>query len=315
MSWSDYTHAKHFGSGIARPCSDFIADVLLNLDNRLAAEPEFARTVIPFPSRDTVVVIGESIAVLAISSSSHRHYPFLATYKWSEFWTICETDLIARLGLSETAATRVDLPELNAHLTKDFSFAAPTVLSVPAAFQPQPNTPAVEIRNQSITSAAELLWSTEHERYQELLEMEKPKDIFLSHKSVDKELVREIARTLSAIGFQPWLDEDKMKAGANLERAIREGFATSCAAVFFVTPNFVDKGFLATEIDYALAEKREKGDRFSIITLLLRGTDGTFGTVPQMIKQYVWKEVAPLDVTRTIVESLPIRMERVVWRE
>ena len=145
--------------------------------------------------------------------------------------------------------------------------------------------------------------------------MEKPKDIFLSHKSIDKGLVRETARTLSAIGFHPWLDEDKMKVGANLERAIRDGFTTSCAAVFFVTPHFVDDGYLATEIDYALAEKRSKGDRFAIITLLLRGTDGTFGTVPQMIRQYVWKEVEPTEVTRIIVDSLPIRMERVVWRQ
>ena len=314
MSWSDYTHAKHFGSGIFRPCSDFVADVLLDLDNRLASEPAFARSITPYPTRDTILVLGESVAILAISSGSHRHYPLLATYKWSEFWTANEPELVERLGLSAKGATRVEFPDLDVHLAKDFSFADPTVLSVPIAFQPQPNTPDVDVRSTSVSTAAELLWSIERRRYQELLEMEKPKDIFLSHKSVDKHLVREIARTLSAIGFQPWLDEDKMKAGANLERAIREGFTTSCAAVFFVTPNFADDGFLATEIDYALAEKRDKGDRFAIITLLLRGADGTFGTVPKMIRQYVWMQVEPMEVTRTIVESLPIRLERVVWR-
>ncbi|MGA9665347.1 MAG: toll/interleukin-1 receptor domain-containing protein [Gallionella sp.] len=146
------------------------------------------------------------------------------------------------------------------------------------------------------------------------MEMDKPKEIFLSHKSTDKTLVREIAKTLSMIGYAPWLDEDKMKAGANLERALREGFSNSCAAVFFVTPNFIDEGYLSSEIDYALAEKRSKGDRFAIITLLLSGPDGSVGTVPKMIQQYVWKQVEPIEITRTILESLPIRMDRVVWR-
>ena len=87
MSWSDYTHAKHFGSGINRPYSDFVADVLLQLDNQLAADPTFARSVIPHPIRDTILILGEVVSLIAISQASHRHYPLFATYKWSEFWT------------------------------------------------------------------------------------------------------------------------------------------------------------------------------------------------------------------------------------
>lgn len=310
MSWSDYTHKKHFSSGIYRPYSDFLADILLDVDNRLASEPAFARSLVPFPTRDTLFVLGESVSIVAISRVSHRHYPLFEVRKWNDFWTTSEPEMIAGLGLSLKDASRLSRPPLDAILSADYSFVDPIVFSVPSLFQAQPNTPAAEARNRGISSAADLIWSFERKRYENMLEMEKPKDIFLSHKSANKELVREIARTLGAIGFQPWLDEDKMKAGANLERAIRDGFTNSCAAVFFVTPDFVDDGFLATEIDYALAEKRSKGDRFSIITLLLRGANGTFGTVPQMIRQYVWKEVEPVAVTRTIVESLPIRMER-----
>ena len=315
MSWSDYTHAKHLGSGIFRPYSDFIADVLLDLDNRIAADPIFARRLQPFPGRDTILVLGETLAIWAFSASIHKQYPLLHTFKWPEFITAEENALVHQLGLSMATASPVADPALVSILVQHFSFSDPLILSIPAAFQPKPGSPEVEVRSESVKAAAEILWRYEYDRYQQALEMETPKEVFLSHKSIDKQLVREVARTLSATGFAPWLDEDKMKAGANLDRAIKSGFTTSCAAVFFVTPNFADDGFLATEIDYAIAEKRLKGDRFSIITLLLRGADGGFGVVPEMLRLYVWRKVEPVEVVRTIIEALPIRMDRVVWRE
>ena len=314
MSWSDYTNAKHFGEGIFRPYSDFLADVLLALDNRLASQPEFGRSVTPFPMRDTILVLGEAVSIIAVSRESHRHYPLFSTYKWGNLWKTDEPALVSKLELSVDGARRIANADLDSHLQRALNFVAPIIFSVPTVFLPLANTPQNEVRSRSVSEAAEILFFEERRHYDAMHELNKPKEIFLSHKSVDKALVREAAATLEVIGFQPWLDEDKMKAGANLERAIRDGFASSCAAVFFVTPNFSDQGFLATEIDYALAEKREKGDRFAIITLLLRGSDGGFGVVPQMIKQFVWKQVDPSQITRIIVEALPVRMERVVWR-
>src|ERR1700726_142954 len=49
-----------------------------------------------------------------------------------------------------------------------------------------------------------------------------PMDIFLSHKGFDKPLVRRFRDTLRLLGFSPWLDEDRMVAGTNLERGILE---------------------------------------------------------------------------------------------
>jgi TIR domain len=91
--------------------------------------------------------------------------------------------------------------------------------------------------------------------------------IFLSHKSVDKPLVYRYYNALKEAGFDPWLDEPNMAAGANLERELLRGFEESCAAVFFITENFSDENYLATEVDYAVQEKRKKGNKFAIITL------------------------------------------------
>ena len=92
--------------------------------------------------------------------------------------------------------------------------------------------------------------------------------IFLSHKGVDKPLVREFAYALKIIGFDPWFDEESMSAGHHLRKSISNGMKESCAAVFFITPDFKDEGWLEKEIDYAEREKQSKKDRFSIITIV-----------------------------------------------
>lgn len=314
MSWTDYTHAKHFGTGIYRPYSDLMGEIVLHFDNLLASDPAFARACKPLQTRDTILVIGESISLVAISQSCYRQYPLFSTFKWNEFWTVSESSFAALNAALLVDANRFDFPALTSHLRDSFSFVDPLVFSISSAFQPAPETPATEHRSKIVSSAAALIFGNERRIYEEAVEMDRPKEIFLSHKSSDKVLVREIAQSLKAIGYSPWLDEDKMKAGANLERAIRDGFSASCAAVFFITPDFIDNNYLATEIDYALMEKRAKGDRFAIIPLQLTGQNGAVGSVPKMIEQFVWKSVEPIHIIKTIVEALPIRMENVVWR-
>ena len=141
-----------------------------------------------------------------------------------------------------------------------------------------------------------------------------PMKIFLSHKGSDKGLVRRFKDTLKLLGFDPWLDEDAMPAGTNLQRGILEGFNNSCAAVFFITPSFRDEKYLATEIDYAIAEKNKKGDRFAIVTLVL--SDGVDkGKVPALLHRFVWKEPrSELEALQEILRALPIQVGAVHWK-
>lgn len=142
-----------------------------------------------------------------------------------------------------------------------------------------------------------------------------PMKIFLSHKGADKPLVREFKQTLALLGFDPWLDEDAMQAGAELERSLLKGFHDSCAAVFFVTPNYKDENYLASEVDYALQEKRKKGDKFAIITLVL-DKNGSEAVVPQLLHRYVWKEPANhLQALREIIKALPVQTGNVYWKQ
>lgn len=141
-----------------------------------------------------------------------------------------------------------------------------------------------------------------------------PMKIFLSHKGADKPLIREFKKTLEILGFDPWLDEDAMSAGTELERALLQGFSDSCAAVFFVTPNYKDENYLASEVDYAIKEKRKKGDRFAIVTLVLKDGDDK-GVVPELLHRYVWKEPAnELEALREVLKAIPVQTGDVYWK-
>lgn len=139
--------------------------------------------------------------------------------------------------------------------------------------------------------------------------------IFLSHKGINKPMVREFSETFALFGFKPWLDEDAMAAGVELERGILQGFKESCAAVFFITPEFKDESFLSTEINYAISQKREKGNRFAIITIVFE-KNGLKGCVPELLKQYVWKEPnSQLKALQEIVKALPITTGIPKWKQ
>jgi hypothetical protein len=156
-----------------------------------------------------------------------------------------------------------------------------------------------------------------HERLTRRLETAmRPRKVFLSHAGADKPMVRRFKLALDDLGFDPWLDEDAMAAGANLERALLQGFKDSCAAVFFVTPAFKDQRFVGSEIDYAVAEKRARGASFAIVTLMFASGDGKFGEVPDLLRPYVWKNPAnELEALRELIRALPLKPAVPAWKD
>ena len=141
------------------------------------------------------------------------------------------------------------------------------------------------------------------------------KKIFLSHRGSDKNMVLDFKDTLEALGYEPWLDEEAMPAGVLVERAILQGMKDSCAVVFFITPSFKDEGYLKTEINYAIQEKREKGDKFVIVTLLFDDSVGRTVEVPELLKQYVWKTPnTQLQALREIIRALPVASGNADWK-
>ena len=129
-------------------------------------------------------------------------------------------------------------------------------------------------------------------------------------------MARRFSMALESLGFSPWLDEEAMPAGTELNRGILKGFHDSCAAVFLITPEFKDEKYLRNEINYAVDEKLNKGDRFAIITLLFADENDKRGVVPDLLRPYVWKEPdSELEALRELIRALPIEVGPLCWRD
>lgn len=135
--------------------------------------------------------------------------------------------------------------------------------------------------------------------------------IFLSHKWANKPMVRRYHSALQQIGFSPWLDEEAVTAGQVLHRALDDGMTQSCAAVFFLTPEFRDDRWISQEVDLAVHRTVEQGDRFRIITLVCGDAE-----VPRPLQRYVYAKIEhELDGLREIVRALPIELGPPRWKE
>ena len=59
----------------------------------------------------------------------------------------------------------------------------------------------------------------------------------------------------------------------------------------------------------------QKGDKFSIITLVFTDEEGKIGEVPELLKTYVWKQPSDhLEALQEIIKALPIKVGEVRYR-
>jgi hypothetical protein len=135
--------------------------------------------------------------------------------------------------------------------------------------------------------------------------------IFLSHKWANKAMVRRYHSALQQIGFDPWLDEEAIAAGQVLHRALDDGMSHSCAAVFFVTPEFRDDRWISQEVDLAINRAVERGTQFRIVTLVFGDAE-----VPRPLQRFVYAKIEhDIDGLREIIRALPIELGPPRWRE
>ncbi|MDN7703340.1 toll/interleukin-1 receptor domain-containing protein [Burkholderia semiarida] len=308
MSWDDYTRAEVFGTGIHRPASDVLAAVETALDARLFNIPGLAKKFLPLHKRDILIQREQNYVLVVVSTEPARHRPM----------HIDRPSAIEHLEIGDAPVTKPRLYE--SQVVANAALIAlgydriiePLLLLLPPDFL---NKSLDQLNGQAIRDAAEVVFQYELQLYGEQVHADMPKKIFLSHKSSNKAIVRDVANTLKEIGFDPWLDEDRMVAGSNLEREIKQGMMDSCAAVFFVTPDFTDEDWIAREVDHAMTEKRKKGERFAIVPLRLTSPDGRTGKIIEMFEEYLHPNVAHHQIVLEILKAIPVQMgQKVAWK-
>lgn len=74
-----------------------------------------------------------------------------------------------------------------------------------------------------------------------------PKRIFLSHSSLDKDVVRQLAQDLRSAGFTVWLDETEITVGESITERVQEGLDESDYVCLWITRNALASGWVQKE--------------------------------------------------------------------
>ncbi len=84
-------------------------------------------------------------------------------------------------------------------------------------------------------------------------------DVFISHASEDKAVVRSLSQYLEQLGLRVWLDEQQLRLGDKLSEKINEGLAFSRYGVVILSPSFLDEDYPRKELQALLARETSQG--------------------------------------------------------
>lgn len=96
-------------------------------------------------------------------------------------------------------------------------------------------------------------------------------DVFLSHNSSDKPLVRKLKQLLAKAGLRVWLDEDELRPGINWQPLLEEGVRSSKSIAVLIG---ADGGFHA----FTLAHHWPRSEYTASDHRVVCGADARSGT-------------------------------------
>jgi len=82
--------------------------------------------------------------------------------------------------------------------------------------------------------------------------------VFLSHSSKDKPFIRQLAADLTERGVLVWLDEQQIKVGDSINKAINQGLIESDYFVIALSENSVNSEWVERELNSALIDEIEE---------------------------------------------------------
>jgi hypothetical protein len=95
-------------------------------------------------------------------------------------------------------------------------------------------------------------------------------DVFISHSSVDKPWVIELKEALEGRGIKVWLDNDEIRPGEKIAKALERGIEASRSVALVVSPESMKSGWVREEYDRALELEKAKRQPILLIPIILR---------------------------------------------
>jgi len=130
------------------------------------------------------------------------------------------------------------------------------------------------------------------DRSSEARKKRKP-DLFLSHSSRDKLVVRQLAEDLSFLQVDAWLDEWELQVGDSLHDVIAGAMEKAAYVAVIVSDNYSDSRWAREELKQALARERRQDQ--GIVLPLIFGT----AEVPAFLEDKVY-----LDFRKSYYEAI-----------
>ncbi len=124
---------------------------------------------------------------------------------------------------------------------------------------------------------------------------------FLSHSSIDKEIVREVANQLGRLNCI--FDERSFDSGKEFQKSIEEKLTLSTVFVFFATKNSLDSHWCNFELEQAFYSKLKGALKRSIVFIL--NDEVEIGELPSWLTSALIKKVnSPSAIARDIKHRL-----------
>lgn len=130
--------------------------------------------------------------------------------------------------------------------------------------------------------------------------------VFLCHASEDKVAVRDLYKRLSADGFEPWLDEERLLPGQDFHEEIKKAVKTSQIVLVCLSSNSVTKeGYIQREIRYVLdvADEKPEGAIYIIPVRLMACK------VHERLSKLQWVDLFEQKGYQRLLKSLRLKAE------
>lgn len=106
-------------------------------------------------------------------------------------------------------------------------------------------------------------------------------DVFISYSRTDSEFARRLNDALQIQGKTTWFDQESIDVGANFQREIYRGIASSHSFVFVISPSSVNSPYCADEVTYAAGLNKR------LVTVLHRPVAAETLPVPLTTVQWI----------------------------
>lgn len=111
--------------------------------------------------------------------------------------------------------------------------------------------------------------------------------VFISHSSLDKDVVRKLSNDLMDYGIDVWLDEWEMQAGDSLIEKIQQGLEDCTYVLAIISKNSINSNWVKVELEAALTVEINTGKVIIIPVLIEDGLD-----LPLLLKSRIYLSIA-----------------------